>query len=143
MPISSREFLRTAAAVAGPAAAASLFAACATGRSARGRIPVVRQDHPIAWPVHDDNVPIRGGLPVERGATLRVYEWRQYLSREVLDSFARRYEDADITVQTESFESREAALARVSQPGGGFDVVFPTVDQIGGVGRVRLPQTPA
>ena len=138
MPITRREFLRTAAAVAGPAAAASLFAACATGRGARDRIPVVRQDHPIAWPVHDDNIPISSGLPVERGATLRVYEWRQYLSKDVLDSFARRYEDADITVETESFESREAALGRVSQPGAGFDVFFPTVDQIGGLVEARL-----
>src|SRR6058998_413776 len=136
MPITRREFLRTAAAVAGPAAAASLFAACATGRGARDRIPVVRQDHPIAWPVHDDNIPISSGLPVERGATLRVYEWRQYLSKDVLDSFARRYEDADITVETESFESREAALARVSQPGAGSTCSSPRSTRSAGSSRL-------
>jgi spermidine/putrescine transport system substrate-binding protein len=140
MPITRREFLRTAAAVAGPTVAGSLIAACATGRSARRRIPLVRQDRPIAWGIHDDNLPIRSDLPVERGATLRIYEWRQYLSNDVLDSFVRRYEDADVTVQTESFESREAAVARLSRPDARFDVFFPTVDQIGGLVEARLLQ---
>jgi spermidine/putrescine transport system substrate-binding protein len=140
MPITRREFLRTAAAVAGPTVAGSLLVACAPGRSARGGIPLVRQDHPVAWPIDDDNLPIRSGLPVERGATLRIYEWRQYLSNDVLESFVRRYEDAGITVHTESFESREAAVGRLSRPGAGFDVFFPTVDQIGGLVDARLLQ---
>lgn len=95
--------------------AGSLIAACAPGRSARSRIPLVRQDRPVAWGIHDDNLPIPSDLPVERGETLRIYEWRQYLSNDVLDSFVRRYEDADVRVQTESFESREAAVATLSR----------------------------
>lgn len=137
MPITRREFLRTAA-VAGPALAGTLFAACAPGPSARGRLRLVRQDRPVAWPVHDDNLPIQGGLPVERGATLRIYEWRQYLSKDVLDSFVRRYRSADVSVHAESFDSRDAAVAKLSQPGARFDVFFPTVDQIGGLVAARL-----
>src|SRR5512132_768578 len=140
MPITRREFLRTAAAVAGPTMAGSLIAACAAGRSARRRIPLVRQDRPVAWGIHDDNLPIPSDLPVERGATLRIYEWRQYLSNDVLDSFVRRYQDADVTVQTESFESWDAAVATLSRPDARFDVFFPTVDQIGGLVEARLLQ---
>ena len=140
MPITRREFLRTAAVVAGPTVAGSLLAACGPGRSARERIPLVRQEHPVAWPIHDDNLSIRSGLPVERGATLHIYEWRRYLSNDVLQSFVRRYEDAGITVHTESFESREAAVGRLSRPGASFDVFFPTVDQIGGLVDARLLQ---
>jgi spermidine/putrescine transport system substrate-binding protein len=140
MPITRREFLRTVAAVAGPTVAGSLLAACAPGRSAPGRIPLVRQDRPVSWPIHEDNLAIRSGLPVEHGATLRIYEWRRYLSDDVLESFVRRYEDADITVQTESFESRDAAVGTLRRPGAGFDVFFPTIDQIGGLVEARLLQ---
>jgi spermidine/putrescine transport system substrate-binding protein len=140
MPISRREFLRRVAAVAGPTVAGSLLAACAPGRSAPGRIPLVRQDRPVSWPIHEDNLAIRSGLPVEHGATLRIYEWRRYLSDDVLESFVRRYEDADITVQTESFESRDAAVGALRRPGAGFDVFFPTIDQIGGLVEARLLQ---
>jgi spermidine/putrescine transport system substrate-binding protein len=140
LPITRREFLRTVAAVAGPTVAGSLLAACAPGRSAPGRIPLVRQDRPVSWPIHEDNLAIRSGLPVEHGATLRIYEWRRYLSDDVLESFVRRYEDADIKVQTESFESRDAAVGALRRPGAGFDVFFPTIDQIGGLVEARLLQ---
>jgi hypothetical protein len=35
----------------------------------------------------DQGLTLASGLPIERGATLKVYEWKDYLSSRVLASF--------------------------------------------------------
>ncbi len=139
--ISRREFLRRSALVAaGLPGAGDLLVACTgsppTRREARALLP--RPDRPVTWPIHDDNPPIGSDLPIERGGTLRVYEWRRYLSKSVLDEFARLYRRYDVHVAAESFESRDAALARMAEPNADFDVFLPTVDQIGQLVNARL-----
>jgi spermidine/putrescine transport system substrate-binding protein len=67
-------------------------------------------------------------LPLERGATLRVYEWKNYLSARVLASFERAYATHDLHVEVESFEHIDEAIARLQDPASDFDVVFPVID---------------
>jgi spermidine/putrescine transport system substrate-binding protein len=74
--------------------------------------------------------PIRSGLPLERDATLRVYEWKDYLAKDVLDAFTRRHADADVRIRVESFQRIDEAIARLREPGSDFDVFFPTIDAL-------------
>ena len=84
----------------------------------------------VRLPIHAGNTPIDADLPVERGATLRIYEWRDYLADDVLDTFARRYASADVDVRVESFTTMAEAVARLRRADGDFDVFFPTVGSL-------------
>jgi spermidine/putrescine transport system substrate-binding protein len=131
-PVSRRAFIRAAGAVAWGVA----LAACAPGRERR-----VRVAGPL--PIHADNLPVDAGARVERGATLRVYQWRNYLADDVLDSFARRYASSDVSVDVESFTTMAEAAERLRRSGADFDVFFPTIDALAElVGeRLLLPLT--
>jgi spermidine/putrescine transport system substrate-binding protein len=71
---------------------------------------------------------LASGLPIERDATLRVYEWKDYLASDVLDAFTRRHADANVRIHVESFQRIDEAVARLQEPGAAFDVFFPTID---------------
>jgi spermidine/putrescine transport system substrate-binding protein len=120
--IPRREFLRAAAVGATSASALGLIGAC------------TRAATPVATPVS----PLESGLPVERDATLRVYEWKDYLSANVLDAFRRRFADANVGVEVESFERMDEAVARLQDPGTNFDVFFPTIDVLSHLKAVGL-----
>lgn len=122
-PIDRRAFLQRAAALvfAIPAAAA-VSAAC-------GRTPGSLTD---GLPI-DDDLLLESGLPIEDHATLRVYQWKEYLSADVLDAFERRYADAGIRVEVESFVTIDEAVARLQDPAADFDVVFPVIDVVPGM----------
>jgi spermidine/putrescine transport system substrate-binding protein len=137
-PIERRAFLRGVLLGTTAVAAGGALAACAPGRlvtSARPAIPTRRD--PVTWPIDGDLV-VPDGLGVERGATLRVYQWREYLSSDVLDAFARRHAADDISVEVESFSDMDEALVRLREPGADFDVLFPTVDVLGRLIDARL-----
>ena len=89
-------------------------------------------------PVFEENRAIAAGLPIERGATLKVFEWREYLAPNVIRSFEQRYRAFDVRVQVSSFEDRSAGAATVARPGSDLDVFFPTVDQLGQLVQARL-----
>jgi spermidine/putrescine transport system substrate-binding protein len=130
---SRRAFLRAASAAAG----ATVLAACgASAPPPRRRLGLL--------PIHGDNPPLDPGSALERGGTLRVYQWRDYLSSDVLDDFARRHAGVDVRVKVESFTTMAEALAHLREPDGDFDVVFPTIDVLPGLveERLLLPLTP-
>jgi spermidine/putrescine transport system substrate-binding protein len=108
--------LRAAAVSATSASAlATLLGACT-----RASTPVARTATPVS--------PLESGLPVERDATLRIYEWKDYLAANVLHAFLRRFAAANVDVEVESFERMDEAVARLQDPGTDFDVFFPTID---------------
>jgi spermidine/putrescine transport system substrate-binding protein len=115
-PLSRRAFIRATAAVAGSV----VIGACAPERARRavGTGPL---------PIHDDNLPI-DPAPRERAATLRIYQWRDYLAGEVLDGFARRHAGSGVRVEVESFTTMAEAVERLRRPDADFDVFFPTTD---------------
>jgi spermidine/putrescine transport system substrate-binding protein len=112
------------AAMAGAAAVACAPASRRTGSS----------DPPLAG----DVPPIDPDRPVERGATLRVYQWRDYLSADVVESFAGRHGAADVDVRVESYTTMAEAVARLRGPDGDVDVFFPTIDALPGLVAERL-----
>src|SRR5689334_790261 len=89
-PLSRRQFLRRSAgaAIAYPTLSA-LLAAC--GRASNpnappvspsgssSALPLARPNNPVTWPIYDDNPPIDAGLQPEADATLKIYNWEDYL----------------------------------------------------------------
>ena len=129
--IGRRAFLRRGALAA--AAIPLLGAAAACGR--RGSISTGTAPGGIAFgplPV-DPGLELASGLPIERGATLRVYEWKDYLSSRVLASFDQAYAAHDVHVEVESFTRIDEAIARLQDPSSDFDVVFPVIDVLPGM----------
>jgi spermidine/putrescine transport system substrate-binding protein len=123
--IDRRRFLR--AAVIGGASVPALGAVLAAcSRSAGGSAAGTAAE------------PIASGLPVERDATLRVYEWKDYLASNVVDAFRRRHADANVRIQVESFQRIDEAIARLQQPGSDFDVFFPTIDALPDLTRAGM-----
>ncbi len=124
-PLSRRTFLRAA----GVAAGSAFVGACAPARGGRAA---------GALSIHDDNRPIDPGAKVERGATLRIYQWRDYLAGDVLDSFTRRHAAAGVRVEVESFTTMSEAAERLRRPDADFDVFFPTIDALPRLAAERL-----
>lgn len=131
-----RSFLRGAAAIAATAQLGGVLSACRERDDSPG-LPVPTRANPMAWPLHE-GLTIPSGLPVERGATLRVYQWRQYLHDEVIEAFVRRQAAADVDVEVQSFVDMDEALTRLRDPAADFDVFFPTIDALGPLVDARL-----
>ena len=129
-----REFLRRSAR-AGAALPFAGMALAACSRSSSNPTPPGTPAAPL--PIHPENPRLPSELPVEQGATLRVYEWKEYLSQRVLDAFERSYVGADVRVEVESFEHIDEAVARLHRPGADFDVFFPTIDVLPGLVDAR------
>jgi len=123
-PIPRRAFLRRSlgAAAVLPSLGA-LLAACA-------RTPDLPTEVGSASPLPIlPGVPVLDSeLPLEQGATLRVYEWKEYLSSRVLAAFERAYADVGVRIEVESFFHIDEAVARLQDPASDFDVFFPTID---------------
>ena len=118
-PLSRRAFIRVAGAVVGGV----VIGGCAPGRERRTVVAG-------SLPIHGDNLPIDPAAPIERGATLRIFQWRDYLAREVLDDFARRHASSDVELEVKSFTTMAEAVERLRQPDADFDVFFPTIDAL-------------
>lgn len=125
--LSRRQVLRRGALLA--AALPAALAACAGERRRPRRAAGAR---PL--PLHDDLL-LRPGLPLERDAVLRIYEWRDYLDHGVVERFSRRH---GVEVQVESFTSMPEAVARLDEPGADHDVFFPVIDALPGLVEARL-----
>ncbi|MEX0753701.1 MAG: spermidine/putrescine ABC transporter substrate-binding protein [Actinomycetota bacterium] len=132
--IDRRTFLHASLAATAGIATAGLVAGCrktaASGPAGPTTGVLLDPGRPSVWPIDERAAPIPGGLTPERGATLRVYQWRDYLYDDVLESFARRHARYGVDVHVESFTTMEEAIARLRRPGASFDVFFPTIDAL-------------
>jgi spermidine/putrescine transport system substrate-binding protein len=104
---------------------------------AEGGVQLSRPDNPVVLPTFDDIQAIEDGLAPESG-TLKVYNYTEYISPDVLAAFEDEY---GVTVEVTSFTSMDEAVARLSSGQADFDVFFPTTDVIGklAAGRVLQP----
>ena len=123
--IGRRAFLRRGALLAATLPVVGAAAAACGRRSTAPTTTPAALGQPL--PV-DAGLLLPSDLPIERGATLRVYEWKDYLSSRVLASFERAHADDDLHVEVESFTHIDEAIARLQDPSSDFDVVFPVID---------------
>src|SRR5690242_12736991 len=95
-PLSRRSFL-TAALLAGVAPSVLVGCASSNGGKTGGLIPA--PTNPVQWPLSSKNKPIKPGLRPQRGSTLRVYNYADYLGPQVIKDFESTY-GLDISVST-------------------------------------------
>src|SRR3954469_9572216 len=139
---SRRQFLSRAMLLAAGAPSLGAFLeACATsssGGSATGRNSVLKlasPQNPVTWPIASDNRPIANGLAPEKGATLRLYNYDQYIGPQVVKAFEKEY-DCKVTVST--FNDTDEAITKIRRGGVPFDIYFPSYDQISRLVTAKL-----
>jgi spermidine/putrescine transport system substrate-binding protein len=128
-PLSRREFLRASAgaAVTVPSLAA-LLAAC--GGDPRKQVQshgfqVATPENPVTLP---KGTPIADGLQIEKGVTLQLYNWDQYIWKHVVDDFCKEFEcDYELT----TFNNMEEGIAKMQTGELKIDVFFPTYNYLG------------
>lgn len=116
-----RQFLQRAAILAGGAPALALFLdACAKGgpSSSGPTLTLARPDSPVKWDIPADNQPIAGGLAPEKGATLKIYNYADYLSPQAIKGFEDKY---GCKVEVSTFNDGDEAITKL-RSGVDFDI---------------------
>src|ERR687891_103552 len=106
-----REFLRNTAVLSlSFSGAAAALSACSGSRTPvlKDALILARPDAPVTLPIDDDNPPVEDGLEPEPGATLKIYNWEEYLWPRIVDEFADKYE---VAVEISTFSDIDEALA--------------------------------
>jgi len=138
-PIDRRSFLRRAAgtAVALPSLAAILAACAKPGSLPPGVtiLPLARPESPVTLPLWKD--PIPDGMPIEKGVTLKVYNWSDYFYKKVLKEFEAKY---DVTIEWTGFSNMEEAIQKMASGQIKPDVFISDVDKINSLVEARLIQ---
>jgi spermidine/putrescine transport system substrate-binding protein len=136
-PVPRRTFLSrmTLAALGGPALLEAL-AACSEaspGTSGSGATPttlkIASPDSPVTWPVEKAAL-IGDGLEPEQGATLQLYNYADYIGPKVLRRFEKLYAKYDVKVRVSTFNDTDEALTKIRGGSSGYDIYFPSYDQI-------------
>ena len=101
------------------------------GRPGAGGPTLASPDNPVTWPVPADAGRIADGLAPEQGATLRVYNWSEYIYKKVVQDFEKKYKKYDVKVQVSTYGNMDEAVAKLRAGQVAFDVLFPTYDYLG------------
>jgi len=88
--------------------------------------PLARQDAPVKWKLWRQ--PIKSGLAPEKGATLQIYNWADYIFPKVVKKFCAAY---NCSYQVTTFNNMDEALAKMRTGQLQFDIFFPTPDILG------------
>ncbi len=135
--LSRRDFLRRSLAtgVALPSAAA-ILAACGGDddgtvpggdNGGQSEVPLFgTPDNPATLQTWDDVPAIASDLKPEAGP-LVIYNWEQYIWKQVLDDFGKEY---DVEWKYETFYNMEEAIQKIQTGQVEFDVFFPTIDYV-------------
>ena len=137
-----REFLRRSAqaALAVPGAAAVLAAGGQGGPTGAGGgqgFQLARQDNPVTLPLFEDNQAIGDDLQPEKNATLKVYNWPDYLYKKVLNEFCAKY---DCKWQYTTFDTMDEAISKIRTGSVDFDLFFPEVTVVGKLVAAKILQ---
>ena len=123
--------------VAGAAAAVAptsgLLAACvraAGSRSVSGALTLAAPDHPVLWPIAAGNEPIADNLTPERNATLRLYNYADYIAPAAIKAFEKKYAQYNVNVTVSTFNDTDEAITKIRTGAVPYDIYFPSYDQI-------------
>jgi spermidine/putrescine transport system substrate-binding protein len=120
-PTSRRQFLARATFIAASAPALGAFLE-ACSKNARSSSPpsmtLAAPDNPVTWPIPDDNKPIADGLAPEKGATLKIYNYADYLSPHAVEAFEKQYQ---AKVEISTFDDGDEAITML-RSGVDFDI---------------------
>ena len=146
-PIDRRAFLgrMSLAALGGPALLEAL-AACSSdtpggvtkpGSSASPVFTIASPSTPVTWPV-DEAALIADALEPEKGATLKLYNYADYIGPGVVKAFEKKYAAYDVKVRVSTFNDTDEALTKIRAGKSGFDLYFPSYDQIAKMVTAKL-----
>lgn len=121
---SRRQFLQRAAILAATAPTLGAFLA-ACSKSGPGGAPgstptltIAKPDSPVKWNIADDNKPIADGMVPEKGATLKIYNYADYLSPQAVKQFEDQY---GVKVEISTFNDGDEAITKL-RSGVDFDI---------------------
>jgi spermidine/putrescine transport system substrate-binding protein len=138
--MSRRRFLQRAgaAAVATPSLAAFLAACAKPGALPPGvkLLAPARQNRPVTLPLYGRE-PVATDAPIEKGATLQVFNWADYLYKKTL----REFQDAfDVTVEYTTYNNMEEGIAKIRSGQIAPDVFFTDIDKLNKLVEAQLLQ---
>src|SRR5215472_6218503 len=79
--------------------------------------PLARQDSPVTWKLWRE--PIKSGLAPEKGATLQIYNWTDYIFLKVVKQFCAAY---NCQYQITTFNNMDEGLAKMRTGQLQFDI---------------------
>jgi spermidine/putrescine transport system substrate-binding protein len=98
---------------------------------------LARPNNPITWPINAGNAAIANALPIEKNATLKLYNWVAYINPASVKAFEKAF---SCKVEVTTFNTMEEAIGKLQTGELGFDVFVPTVDQLGPLVEANLIQ---
>jgi spermidine/putrescine transport system substrate-binding protein len=122
-----------AAAAAAVPASGGLLGACvraAATRSVSGALTLAAPDHPVTWPISASNQPIAGHLTPERNATLRLYNYADYIAPQAIKAFEKKYARYNVNVTVSTFNDTDEAITKIRTGAVPYDIYFPSYDQL-------------
>lgn len=125
-----RQFLQRAALLAaGTPALVGFLDACSKGgqSSSAPTLKIASPSNPVKWDIAGDNQPIADGLAPEKGATLQLYSYADYIAPDAVKSFEDKY---STKVQVSTFNDTDEALTKIRGGNVDYDLFFPSYDQI-------------
>lgn len=126
-----RQFLQRAALLAaGTPALVAFLDACSKGgqSSSAPSLKIASPQNPVKWDIQSDNKPIADGLAPEKGATLQLYSYADYMAPESVKSFEDKY---GVKVQISTFNDTDEGLTKIRGGNVDYDIFFPSYDQLG------------
>ena len=129
--ISRRGFLERSAGTAAFISLAAFLDACANSTQGVGgppgagggpsSMPLARPGNPVKWPIYPRNKAIASGLQHEKGATLQLYNWTDYIYKKVVNDFSKKY---NVPVNLNTFNTMDEAVAKIQSGQLDFDVLI-------------------
>jgi spermidine/putrescine transport system substrate-binding protein len=133
-----RQFLQRAALLAaGTPALVAFLDACSKGAqsSSTPTLKIASPKNPVTWDIAGDNKPIADGLAPEKGATLQLYSYADYIAPDAIKSFEDKYA---VKVQVSTFNDTDEAITKIRGGNVDYDIYFPSYDQISRLVNVGL-----
>jgi spermidine/putrescine transport system substrate-binding protein len=87
-----------------------------------GGLPLPRTDNSVTWAIVDENQPIADDLPSETGATLKIFNYPDYIWPQILRRFENRFDCTVAPVAT--YNSADEAIAKLQSGAVEYDVIM-------------------
>ena len=112
-------------------AATSAGAASGSAAPSPSAIPIASPQNPIKWPINPGNEAIASGLEPEANATLRIYNYPDYINKAVIKDFEKEYADYGVKVEYSTFNDYPEALTKIRGGSVPYDVSFLSYNYMG------------
>ena len=115
----------------GPSNAATSAGGASSGAATEpAQLQIASPTNPVKWPINPGNEPIASGLEPEANATLRVYNYADYLDKAVIKDFQKEYADYNVKVELSTFNDYQEAITKIRAGSVPYDVSFLSYNNI-------------